>query len=120
MEPLAVTPGSNLKLELVASGQRLVIYAILVDLAAVILKIVVDPALLSLSLVGLALSLFGIYRLSTGLAMSTANKVVVVICMFIPLVSLVTLLVLNSKATKALRTAGYRVGLLGASKLASR
>jgi len=46
----------------------------------------------------------------------TPIKIVIGVCMFIPLVSLITLLLLNSRATTALRAAGYRVGLLGASK----
>jgi hypothetical protein len=38
------------------------------------------------------------------------------VLMFVPLVGLIVLLVLNSKATAKLRAAGYRVGLLGASR----
>jgi hypothetical protein len=37
------------------------------------------------------------------------------IAQFIPLVGLIVLLVVNSRATAMLRAAGYRVGLLGAS-----
>lgn len=36
--------------------------------------------------------------------------------LIIPLIGLITLLILNSKATAALRAAGYKVGLLGASR----
>jgi len=36
--------------------------------------------------------------------------------MFVPLVGLITLLVLNAKATNRLREAGYQVGLLGARR----
>jgi hypothetical protein len=101
---------------LVASGQRAVIYAILINLAAYVLRTTIGPAFWVPALLGLALSLFGVYRLATGLGMSTWVKGLVVICMFVPLVSLVALFVLNSKATTMLRAAGYRVGLLGASK----
>jgi hypothetical protein len=114
--PAEVTPRNSARVEFVAIGQKAVIYAILVNLCAVALRSVLGPVFLPLALVGLALSLFGIYRLSSGLGMSTGTKVALFICMAIPLVSLVTLFVLNSKATRVLRAAGYRVGLLGASK----
>jgi hypothetical protein len=94
----------------------MVIYAILINLAALVAKVAIGPAFALLILVSLGLSLFGVYQLSSGLGMSTPMKIIVFVCMFIPLVSLITLLVLNSKATTALRAAGYHVGLLGASK----
>lgn len=100
----------------VALGQRLIIYAILAQLGALALKGVLGP-LAGLVLLGaLGMSLFGVYRVSKGLGHSTPIKIVIGVCMFIPLVSLITLLLLNSRATTALRAAGYRVGLLGASK----
>jgi hypothetical protein len=40
------------------------------------------------------------------------------VLMFVPLVNLIVLLVVSGRATRALRGAGYRVGLLGASKKA--
>ena len=111
------TPASNPEsVALVATGQRAVIYAILINLVAYALRTTVGAAFFVLALLGLGLSLVGVYRLATGLGMSTWVKGLVVVCMFIPIVSLVTLFVLNSKATTMLRTAGYRVGLLGASK----
>lgn len=41
-------------------------------------------------------------------------RIILVILMLVPLVNLATLLILNSRATNALRVAGYKVGLLGA------
>jgi hypothetical protein len=38
------------------------------------------------------------------------------VLMFVPLINLLTLLVVNGRATRVLRDAGYRVGLLGASR----
>ena len=58
----------------------------------------------------------GILRISSGLGYGTGTKVILVILMFVPLVGLITLLVLNAKATNRLREAGYKVGLLGASR----
>ena len=47
---------------------------------------------------------------------SIVAKILLVILMFVPLVNLITLLVLNARATRRLREAGYKVGLLGASR----
>jgi hypothetical protein len=100
----------------VASGQKLVIYAILVYFLAIVLQFVIGPFAALLLLGTLVMAILGIVRLASGLGISIAMRIVLVILLFIPLVGLIVLLSLNSRATKALREAGYRVGLLGASK----
>jgi hypothetical protein len=107
---------SNLIIESVASGQKLIIYAILINLAATVLQIAVHPAIGLLGLVSLVMSIIGIIKLSTGLGSSLIAKIIYVVLMFLPLINLITLLVLNASATKALRANGYKVGLMGASK----
>jgi hypothetical protein len=62
----------------------------------------------------LAFMLFAVLRVARSLAYSTAEKVLLFIGMFIPLVNLITLLALNGKATYRLRDAGVRVGFFGA------
>lgn len=102
--------------ETIAQGQKLIIYAILLNIVAG--GIGLKMALLS-TLVGLGaavMSIFGIVRLAHGLGYSTGKKIALIVLMFIPLVNLITLLILNSWATASLREAGYKVGLLGASK----
>ena len=110
-------------IELVASGQKLVIYAILVNLltvgrgaAAPALGSASPAFLFAVGAVALVLSLLGIYRLATGLEMGLGVRILCMLLMVVPLANLVVLLVLNSRATRALRDAGYTVGLLGASK----
>jgi len=102
--------------ESVALGQRLVIYAILMQVAGVGLTKVLGPWADLIVLGALGMSLFGVFRVSTGLGYSTVSKVLIIVLMFVPIVSLITLAIVNSKATTALRASGYRVGLLGASK----
>lgn len=114
--PIQRAPSDVLRVEDIASGQKLVIYAILVDLASMVLRLVVGPIAGLAALFALAMSIMGIVRLGSGLAMSLVSKVVLVAAMFIPLVNLITLLIVNSRATRHLRNAGYKVGLLGASK----
>lgn len=58
------------------------------------------------------LSMYGVYMLAKALRMSGA--ILYAIAMFLPLISLLVLLVLNDKATKVLQNSGVRVGLMGA------
>jgi len=55
-----------------------------------------------------------VYRLARALKTSIFYSIVLVICIFIPCLSLFVLLSLSSDANSALRRAGIRVGLLGA------
>lgn len=109
-------PPADPLIEDVASGQRLIIYAILINLAAVALSAAVGDIAGLLALVGVFLAIWGLLRLATGLRYSLGVKIILIVLAFIPLVSLVMLLVVNGRATKALREAGYHVGLLGARK----
>lgn len=103
-------------MEAIAGGQKLVIYAILVYLLAVVARLAIGQLALLIALVSLALAIAGIIKLSAGMKFSTATQIICVVLMFVPLIGLLMLLVLNSKASTRLRAAGYRVGLLGASK----
>ncbi|NII72823.1 hypothetical protein FHW84_001389 [Dyella sp. SG562] len=114
--PLGDTLRNDPGIEQVASGQKLVIYAILVYLAIILVRGAGETIAGLLAIASLVLSLMGILRISSGLGYGTGTKVILVILMFVPLVGLITLLVLNAKATNRLREAGYKVGLLGASR----
>jgi hypothetical protein len=102
--------------EKVASGQKLIIYAILVNFLTVGLQAAIGEIAGLLAIVAIVMSLIGMFRLASGLGYSTGAKVLLVILLLIPLIGLITLLVLNSRATKALKAAGYTVGLLGAQR----
>ena len=106
----------KLLIERVASGQKLIIYAILINIIATILQIAVNPLFGLLGLVSLVMSIIGVIKLATGLGSSLIAKIIYVVLMIIPLINLITLLILNSQATKVLRANGYKVGLMGASK----
>jgi len=103
-------------IDLVAGGQKLVIYAIAVNLASIGLRGAAPALLAFVGLGALALSLIGVYRIATGLEIGSGTRAVCMLLLVVPLANLVVLLVLNSKATRALRDAGYTVGLFGASK----
>ena len=102
------------------TGQKRVIYAVLLYLATgavsaiggdnVFAGLIVIASVISFLVLGWT----GIYKISRGLGHSMVSRIFIMLLMLIPLVGLLTLLVTNSKATKALKAAGYSVGLLGA------
>lgn len=104
------------ELDRIASAQKLVIYALLAYLAGMFLRAAIGPAAILLWLAALVMGLVGSFRLCSSLGFSTPVKVILMLLLFVPLVSLIVLLVLNGKATRRLRDAGYRVGLLGATR----
>lgn len=101
----------------VISGQRLAIYAVLAHLLSLPVQAAAGAlAGLALSLVALALSIFGIVRLGSGLGMLPVTKLLLALLMFVPLVNLLVLLVVNRRATRVLRDAGRTVGWFGVSQ----
>lgn len=65
--------------------------------------------------VGLSIASVVVIILLTGaLGWGVAARVISALLMFCPIISLITLLVINAKATGALKAAGYKVGLMGA------
>jgi len=116
-------------IEKVRSGQRFILFAIILNLLVVAIAFLV-PKTESLDgvfgilniialLTGVVLAIVGVVRLSSGLGYGIAARILIIISMFIPLVSLLVLLMLSSKATAVLRSAGYKVGLLGAAPKAA-
>ncbi len=108
--------GKEYKAEAVASGQKIIIYAILVYFVTIVGQILLGPMVGILGLVMLVLGVIGIVKLTQGLGYSVLATILYIIAMIIPLVGLLLLLHLNGKATKLLKENGYRVGLMGASK----
>jgi hypothetical protein len=99
----------------VARGQKLTIYSILLNLASFALGSVSPVLGMLASLAAAGLAIYGVVTLSTGLRIAVWVRVVLALLMFVPVANLVTLVVLNLRATRRLRDAGYRIGLLGAS-----
>lgn len=120
MTPPPLPTSSNI--ENVRSGQKIIIYAILLNIVSFPLRLAFagDPALNAISalmtLAAIIISIFGLLRLAKGLGYSVILRIVFGVLMILPLISLIVLLVLNAKATAFLRAAGLQVGLLGASK----
>lgn len=76
-------------------------------------------ALLTISIIALLvqiLALVQVIRLSIAMRFSIVVTILLVPLMLIPLVNIITLVILNSKATAALQQAGVHVGFMGAPK----
>ena len=99
----------------VAVGQRMVIGSILLNIASIFTRGVADLWIL-LAIAAIGLGVTGLLRMADGLGYSRGKKIGVVVLSAIPLIGLVTLLIVNGRATKALRAAGYKVGLFGARR----
>lgn len=100
-----------------ARGQKIVIWCVLISLvlravegSGFVPNLIVELLLIALA----AYSLVGVANICSGLGKSQGRKIFYMVLAFVPLLNLVALLYLNYKATKLLRTAGFKVGLLGA------
>lgn len=102
------------------TGQKLLIYGILLNLGALLLQLTRDRALLIVAgiaaLMAIALAVLGILPVSSGLKYHGAVRVICCVLTIVPLVNLVMLLILNGQASAALRAEGHEVGLLGAKE----
>jgi len=110
--PTGASPGGPI--EDVVEGQKLVLYAILVYILAIVLQLAVDQIFGLVALGSVVLGIMGLLKLSDGMGWSTGVKILLILLLFVPLGSLIMLALVNSRATERLKAAGYKVGLMGA------
>jgi hypothetical protein len=113
---IAAPIANDAGIEQVASAQKLIIYSILAYFGGALVRAWLGPIGLLVFVCAILMGLVGTFRLCSALGYSMAVRVILIVLLFVPLVSLIVLLVLNAKATGRLRAAGYHVGLLGASR----
>ena len=114
------SPGNSRdKLRRVAKYQRWVLFALLANISANVLSFATVGQELPIRLVAIAIGL-GVALLAVAsiflLAKELINTGIAVLCgilMFIPCISLITLLVINQKATAFLQAGGIKVGFMG-------
>lgn len=98
----------------IAKYQRLVLWSVLANLLSIfVISIQGLGVLISIALA--VFQIYSLYKLANSLKESTVSIALFIIGLFIPLVGLLVLLYINSKATKALQNAGIKVGLMGAN-----
>ena len=112
----SLSEDEHAKMEKLARGQKLVIYAVLAYFLAVAAQYVFGPLVVLLLLGCLVMSLVGVIQVLSVLDSHLAVKILLFILLFLPLINMLVLLRVNSRATKTLREAGYTVGFMGASK----
>ena len=118
--PLPATAGPDLRA--IALRQKAVMYCILAYAVLVLTRFLVPAGLpvavvLLLALATLAVTLAAavyVFMLAMSLY-NTAAGVTLGILTLVPLVGLIVLLIINSKATNVLREHGIKVGLMGAN-----
>jgi len=98
----------------VASGQRLMIMSIVVSFLSISLQQMLGPIALLIGLVSSIVAIVGAVRLADGLGHAVFARVLWAIAMLIPVVNLICMLILSSKATRVLRAGGWTVGFFGA------
>ncbi len=113
------SPEAKERMEKMAFGQKLVIYAVLLYFLSAFLRFVLGPFTLILLIVSLIVSLVGLYKVLAVSQGHIALKVISFLFLFVPLINIFVLLSINRRATKSLREAGYKVGFMGASKIKS-
>ncbi len=102
---------------LVARGQKMVIYSILLNiLLRAVDKSLALPALVAgVLFVCIAVyAIAGVVKICSGLGKTQNQKILFMVMSFVPLINLISLVYLNAKASRMLRAAGWRVGWLGA------
>jgi hypothetical protein len=120
--PAPATPANDSetadeKLALAAGGQKIAIYCLLLTfvLNAVTRTQSFPPIVVLLLTFALGVySLVGVVRICSGLDKGQGTKIFFMVCAFVPLASIVTLIYLSMRTTKLLRAAGWTVGLMGA------
>ncbi|MBV8658178.1 MAG: hypothetical protein JO142_10185 [Burkholderiales bacterium] len=68
------------------------------------------------ALIALVMSIVGLFRLCKGLGYGTGVQILCLVLLFVPLVNIITLIILSTRATRMLRENGIEVGLLGAKR----
>jgi hypothetical protein len=118
------TTPEELNLEKIRSGQKFVAYTILINIIYLVMLFSARPnsnimALFTLFalLVNLLFGVTGLLRLCIGLGHDTFSGILLVIAFYvISILGLPILFFLNARATKILKSEGFKVGLLGAKR----
>lgn len=107
---------AGLDLEKAAKGQRMLVMSVIGGFVLnAMVRAGVQPLLMLALLIALGIySLLGVVRLGTGLGKSTGATIFCMVLSFFPLLNVACWIVLSVQATRALKSAGYSVGLLGA------
>ena len=110
------TTFSRPELQEIAKYHRLLLCSILVAIVANLAYLFLGYQFISLLLYfGAAVfQIFAIYKLGRSLKLSVVWMVLLIVGLFVPLLSLLILLLMHDKAMKAMKSGGVKVGFMGA------
>ena len=115
--PKSETLDEDEQMDLLARGQKLVIYSIIGNFVLAAANKTIAPGFsLFLAVVITVMAIVGVLRMCKGFDSALVMKIIAVFLLFVPLANLIVMILLSVKATRRLREAGYTVGLLGASR----
>jgi hypothetical protein len=103
-----------IRLARIAFARRIVNLCLFSWLAAQAFQILQTPISGLFILSVMAISLFGIVRLTSGLGTSSTRRVLFLLAQFVPLLNLFAMGLLSAQASRELSLAGYSVGLFEA------
>ena len=102
------------RLNLLSVGQKMMIYGILIELSSLALINFLPYLIGVIFAIALMVSIAGLILVFYILEFHVAFKILYVFLLFIPIVNLLVILLINSKANKMLKEAGYTIGFFGA------
>ena len=106
----------NYDLKKIATAQRGVLMCVLVYILCIASNFIGLGGIAIYVMIPLVLvAMFFVFKLAQALNYSMVVAILCCILLVVPLVSLITMLVLNGKATKILKENGIKVGLFGAN-----
>lgn len=111
------TTFSRLELQKIAKYHKLLLWSILAAIAANLSRLYLGDHLIGLPVYfgAAAFQIFALYKLGKSLKLSSVWMILFILSLFVPLLGLVILLLMHDKAMKAMKTAGIKVGFMGAN-----
>lgn len=118
-QPLAVPEAREAEqdLSLAAHGQRLIIYAIVINFVFRVVNQTLQPSMLVMLIMGVLVTGFtlkGIVEICFGLGKSHNQRLLWMVGGVVPLLNILVLVGLSVKTTRQLHASGWEVGLMGA------
>jgi hypothetical protein len=107
---------SRLELQEVAKYHRLLLWSLLAAIAANLAYRSLGEAFIGIFvyLAAAVLQIFAIYKLGKSLKISRTYMLLLIVGLFVPLLGLLILLFMHDKAMKTMKSAGIKVGFMGA------
>lgn len=110
------TTFSRLELQEIAKYHRLLLWSILAAVVANLSRVSLQTQAIGLMvyLAAAAFQIFALYNLGKALKLSSVWMFCLIVGLFLPIVGLLILLTMHNKTMKAMKSAGIKVGFMGA------